>query len=544
MYAQCSGDNAMYGEACNAFNSDGNNALHVACQNAVSAPTISKLISMGMSINAPNQKGMTPMQLAVESKNPAAIMELVRLGADITQVDEDGDTIFMDAVAVGSTEACDAIMAAASTQFKGDTNQISGYVQHKNKKGQNALVKAVECKHGGGAMIDKLSGMGFDMNAADESGNTIVHMASEADNDEVLEAISAYHTLQGSSSAAFNTCNTLGETPLHVAAKKDNGAAMEKLIARGANIHQRNDKTGKSVQETAKESGATHAKDIVTNVKLSAAGAGLGELQIGLSWCDYNDLDLSVMSPLGERIYYQNRRGKCGGILDIDQNFEPTEPDPVEHLFWKQNPPEGEYKVFSVFFNCHEYTIRNDKEKKKIGCARPCPFDVVIKHLKPDLSTVVSIHSCAGSIEFDQKDNGVQPALQQETMLKTKKAKNVSDPAYVCACIFSYTRAGGISNLRSGSQRCVIEEDTYMERKAGEAARDASVPPPPPPMTAKAPSGRAAVPQSSGPGVPPPPPPPPGGGPGKKKKKKKGGDNDIAAQQAAMMENQADLYGS
>ena len=74
-------------------------------------------------------------------------------------------------------------------------------------------------------------------------------------------------------------------------------------------------------------------------------GAHTGRLQIILAWDDRNDLDLHVICPDNQHLYFQHRRA-CGGELDLDANADPRRltATPAEHAFWA-DPPQGTYKV-------------------------------------------------------------------------------------------------------------------------------------------------------------------------------------------------------
>ncbi len=106
-------------------------------------------------------------------------------------------------------------------------------------------------------------------------------------------------------------------------------------------------------------------KEIVARVK--KAGGKVGKVTISLAWQNYNDLDLHVLTSQGERISYQNRRSRCGGQLDVDQNVSPTTTTPVENIYWlESSPPKGPLKIY-----VHHY--RNHRLR---GCQDPTRFVV------------------------------------------------------------------------------------------------------------------------------------------------------------------------
>lgn len=84
-----------------------------------------------------------------------------------------------------------------------------------------------------------------------------------------------------------------------------------------------------------------------------------GDVQILLSWNNYNDLDLICTDPNGETIFYKNRMVSSGGQLEIDMNVEyPDSKNPIENIFWKSGTaPQGTYNVYLQYYQNHESNI-------------------------------------------------------------------------------------------------------------------------------------------------------------------------------------------
>jgi Ca-activated chloride channel family protein len=77
---------------------------------------------------------------------------------------------------------------------------------------------------------------------------------------------------------------------------------------------------------------------------------------VTLIWNNKNDLDLVVLCPTGERLYYNNPRA-CEGALDVDRNAgkRGLTDRPVENIRWPEGrAPAGDYQV------AVKYYARND----------------------------------------------------------------------------------------------------------------------------------------------------------------------------------------
>ena len=74
-----------------------------------------------------------------------------------------------------------------------------------------------------------------------------------------------------------------------------------------------------------------------------------------LIWDNRNDLDLHVITPSGEHIYYAHKQSRCRGELDVDRNVRGETTKPVENVRWRKGEaPAGRYRVFVQNYRFHE----------------------------------------------------------------------------------------------------------------------------------------------------------------------------------------------
>ena len=101
--------------------------------------------------------------------------------------------------------------------------------------------------------------------------------------------------------------------------------------------------------------------------RLNREGARSGDVQISLMWDNYNDLDLHVLCPSGERIHGGNKKSECGGELDVDANVRPETKKPVENVVWDDNTAQpGEYQVYVHHYKKHKKRRTKDPTKFKV----------------------------------------------------------------------------------------------------------------------------------------------------------------------------------
>ncbi|MDR0997983.1 MAG: VWA domain-containing protein [Treponema sp.] len=89
--------------------------------------------------------------------------------------------------------------------------------------------------------------------------------------------------------------------------------------------------------------------------RLAQAGAQSGDIRVSLLWNNRNDLDIHVVTPRKEEVFYGHPRDAAGGFLDVDMNVNGETTKPVENIFWSQGRArQGQYRVFVQNYGFHE----------------------------------------------------------------------------------------------------------------------------------------------------------------------------------------------
>jgi hypothetical protein len=97
--------------------------------------------------------------------------------------------------------------------------------------------------------------------------------------------------------------------------------------------------------------------DAEIRARVTAAGGMYDgvDIRASLIWNNRNDLDLHVITPAREHIYYGAKQASCGGWLDVDMNVRGDTTKPVENVRWaKGKAPAGRYTVFVQNYAFHE----------------------------------------------------------------------------------------------------------------------------------------------------------------------------------------------
>jgi hypothetical protein len=90
--------------------------------------------------------------------------------------------------------------------------------------------------------------------------------------------------------------------------------------------------------------------------QLILALVSTADVQISLSWDTISDLDLHLVEPGGEEIYFGNVQSSAGGVLDLDSNAFCEGGVNNENITYPGvKPPSGEYTVRVDFYsNCED----------------------------------------------------------------------------------------------------------------------------------------------------------------------------------------------
>jgi hypothetical protein len=92
---------------------------------------------------------------------------------------------------------------------------------------------------------------------------------------------------------------------------------------------------------------ATGAPGPASTIEIALIASGTGDVKVTLSFERLHDLDLHVVEPNGDEIYYQQPTTESGGRIDLDSGAH-CQPSAAngENIYWPSGgAPEGEYRI-------------------------------------------------------------------------------------------------------------------------------------------------------------------------------------------------------
>jgi hypothetical protein len=95
---------------------------------------------------------------------------------------------------------------------------------------------------------------------------------------------------------------------------------------------------------------------------LSVINVGTGDVQINITWDSKADVDLHVVDPSGQEIYWANRTSTTGGQLDLDSNAAcGTDGPRAENIFWASGlvAPHGDFYIRADYWSACTAALTN-----------------------------------------------------------------------------------------------------------------------------------------------------------------------------------------
>ncbi|CVK96701.1 related to ankyrin 3 [Fusarium mangiferae] len=198
--------------------------IHLAAQKEGSGATMQELLGHGADINVRDHWGQTPLMLAVRYASIVEIRFLIRRGAEVTALDNMGETCLTQVVGRVETNL-EVVLFLLENGARADS---------RNKNGEtclHALAHRGPITTSTGDLIQLFTSYGTSINANDNDGKTPLHTATKYG---TLRALSTFVDQPG---VDLNARNHLGQTPVHVAASINRAEGLYILMRKGADIN-------------------------------------------------------------------------------------------------------------------------------------------------------------------------------------------------------------------------------------------------------------------------------------------------------------------
>lgn len=140
-----------------------------------------------------------------------------------------------------------------------------------------------------------------------------------------------------------------------------------------------------------------------------------GDVQVLLSWNNYNDLDLLCVDPNNDIVCFKQKKVPSGGQLEIDMNVnEHHSKQPIENIYWPTNgAPHGTYHVLLLYYAQHETNINKTPYKVTVRYGgKEEIYEGYIEYSEPKEATPI----CSFTLGNEQQSS--QPAQQDENSNK------------------------------------------------------------------------------------------------------------------------------
>lgn len=170
------------------------------------------------------------------------------------------------------------------------------------------------------------------------------------------------------------------------------------------------------------------ADSVIKQSVKSAGGVVDAPLRVSLSWHSRDDLDLHLIEPSGNEVYFGRKSGVTGSRLDVDMRGERL--DQVENIYWADlsRLQDGTYKVF-----VHNYSQNGSRagEKREEG------FDIEVEYngeiISMGYEKRISNNAKVNVLTFKVKNGDVDfnPAHECTNSFKSKEVWGITTGSFV-----------------------------------------------------------------------------------------------------------------
>ena len=229
----------------NCVDADGNTPLMFAVKSG-QREVVEYLLKNEAKVDYLNNKGISPLHLAVRKNSLLLARLILGYGADLNITDPYNQTVLFDAVVENNVDMADFLV------FTGIN------INHQNREGKTPLMV---CTYNSSRqeVFSRLLQLGARIDIVDENGQDVLMHAINNENGAMMDILLK-------AGANINHCDNRGNDALMTCAEKGNREGLRVLISRGANIFREN-KEGQSALDIARECGNTTCYEILAKAR-------------------------------------------------------------------------------------------------------------------------------------------------------------------------------------------------------------------------------------------------------------------------------------
>ncbi|MGH9630041.1 MAG: ankyrin repeat domain-containing protein [Bryobacteraceae bacterium] len=191
-----------------------------------------QLLSRHPSLNETDENGMTPLHIAIDSRQTACVSLLLEAGADRKARDGQGRTAFDAAEKIADPLDRAAILLHLTWNSRPDPRASKRHEMPREPAGPPPWSLEYSVMHRQTNVTKMLLAMGADPNATGTGGTTPLADAALKGDPDGVRALLA-------SGARPNAISRTGTQPIHDAALGDNAEVIRELVMQGADVNAR-----------------------------------------------------------------------------------------------------------------------------------------------------------------------------------------------------------------------------------------------------------------------------------------------------------------